>query len=724
MTDLPEIDNPLETGDFLQLRELFSQAPIGILRTTIDGKILIANQAFADMLGYTSFKEFSLLTDRSINGLYDDPTSRTQLIDIVKQQQNRPTHFESSWRRKDNSVFPCRIHVRPSTDINGNILYFEGFVEDISDKKTIEKELLAGGERYRSVFENTGAGTIIIENDTTISLANAGFANLIGYSKDEIEGKMKWTAVIAKQDDLNRMLNYHIKRRNSVDKAPIEYEFTLQDRHENHKDVFLRVDMIVGTDCSVASLIDITSLKEVKRNLRESESRLKGIVEAFDGYIYVCTTDYQLLYMNGKLEKKIGPDHGSHHCYRRIFGLDSPCSWCSQIRVFQGATITYEFQHPGDSRWYYAVSSPIYEEEDLISQQQTVMIDIHERKLAEITLKEREVYLQKENLRLRETIQDRYKFGSIIGKSKVMQHIYELILRAAATDANIILYGESGTGKELVAREIHNMSDRRDLVFLPVNCGAIPGQLMESEFFGYRKGAFTGADQDKAGYFAKSNHGTLFLDELGEIDESMQVKLLRVLEKNGYTPLGGLEPIYPDVRIISATNSNLRPMLDKGTMREDFFYRIHIIPITLPPLRDRLDDIPLLVEHFMTKHGKGSPPRLLSGHDMDKLMQYNWPGNVRELENTIQRFINLNVLEFIGIRDEGNSPLRASKTDSIASPNMGLREATQQFEKEYLLRQLEACRWNRTRTAKILGIERKTLYLKMKYLNITDQLSN
>jgi transcriptional regulator with PAS, ATPase and Fis domain len=165
-------------------------------------------------------------------------------------------------------------------------------------------------------------------------------------------------------------------------------------------------------------------------------------------------------------------------------------------------------------------------------------------------------------------------------------------------------------------------------------------------------------------------------------------------------------------------------MIDKGTMREDFFYRIHIIPITLPPLRDRLDDIPLLVEHFMTKHSKGSPPRLLSGHDMDKLMQHNWPGNVRELENTIQRFINLNVLEFVGIRDEDNSPFRTSRPDSIASPNMGLREATQQFEKEHLLRQLEACRWNRTRTAKILGIQRKTLYLKMKHLNITDQLSN
>lgn len=720
MTDLSKVNHTSETEVLLQYRDLFRQAPIGILRTAIDGRVLIANQAFADMLGYNSFKEISTLTLK-VTDLYEDPLARKHIMDMIVQQQDRPIHFESRWRRKDDTVFPCRIHVRPTVDRSGNVKYFEGFVEDISEQKAIEKALLASGERYRSVFENTGAGTIIIEKDTTISLANTGFANLVGYSKDEIEGKMQWTEIIAKDDDLNRMLSYHIKRRDSADKAPIEYEFTLKDRHGYYRNVFLRVDMIFGTDCSVASLIDITSLKLAKRNFRESESRLTSVVEAFDGYIYICTADYQLVYMNRKLAKAMGPAHGSLLCHNRIFGLDSPCSWCSQKRVLQGTTVKYEFQHPKDSRWYYAVSSPIYEEENLISQKQTVMIDIHERKVAEMALKEREVYLQKENLRLRENIRDRYKFGAIIGKSKAMQNIYELILRAAATEANVILYGESGTGKELVAREIHNMSDRRDRTFLPVNCGAIPSQLMESEFFGYCKGAFSGADLSKAGYFAKSDHGTLFLDELGEIDEAMQVKLLRVLEGNGYTPLGGLEPMQPDVRIISATNSNLRSMLDKGTMREDFFYRIHIIPINLPPLRDRLDDIPLLVEHFMAKHDKGGTSPSLSGHELDKLMQHDWPGNVRELENTIQRFLNLNILEFAGASDDSSCKVRHSRTGSVAIQNISLREAAHQFEKEHILQQLEACQWNRTRTARILGIQRKTLYLKMKQLNITTE---
>lgn len=721
MTALSEINHPSETEDLLQFRDLFRQAPIGILRTAIDGRILTANQAFADMLGYNSFKEFSTLSIK-VTDLYEDPLAREHITSMIAQQQDSPVHFESRWQRKNGTVFPCRIHARPTVDIAGNILYFEGFVEDISEQKTIEQALHASADQYRSVFENTGAGTIIIEKDTTISLANSGFSNLIGYSKDEIEGKMKWTTIIAKKDDLNKMLKYHIKRRDSADQAPIEYEFTLKDKHGAHKDVFLRVDMISGTECSVASLLDITSLKLAKRNFRESESRLAGVVEAFDGYIYICTVGYQLVYMNRKLEKTIGPTHGKLLCHKRIFGLDAPCSWCAQKSVFSGKTNKQEFENPRDNRWYYAVSSPIYEEENIISQTQTVMIDIHQRKLAEMALKKREIYLQKENLRLRENIQDRYKFGTIIGKSKVMQQIYELILRAAATDANVILYGESGTGKELVAREIHNMSDRRDHTFLPVNCGAIPNQLMESEFFGYHKGAFTGAEQNKAGYFAKSDHGTLFLDELGEIDEAMQVMLLRVLEGNGYSPLGCLEPVQPDVRIISATNSNLRPMLDKGTMREDFFYRIHIIPINLPPLRDRLEDIPLLVEHFMAKHSKGTNSSFLSGRDLDKMMRHDWPGNVRELENTIQRFINLNILEFAGVNDIGSCKINSSRAESIAKENVNLRKAAHQFEKEHILQQLEACQWNRTRTAKVLGIQRKTLYLKMKQLNITTQI--
>ena len=721
MTSDQSVHSEIPTqAELLQYRELFHFAPIGIIRTSVDGKILAGNKAFAEILGYAHFDEYALQTSRSAFDLYEDPLVRQQFLNHLSPNKG-PLHFESRWRKKDGSFFNCRLHVRASTDEAGRIRYFEGFIEDISRQKEIEAALLESAERYRSVFENTGTATIIIESDTIISLANERAVALTGYSKDELEGKLKWPALIAKADDLEKMMKYHVSRRRGLETPPIEYEFTLKDKTGKCKEVFLRVDMIAGTDSSVASILDITSLKDTRRNLLASESRLSGILEAFEGFIYICDSDHKLLFMNRKQNEAVSGDK-DQPCYKRLYGLETPCPWCDSEKVFQGMTVKYEFQSPINGRWYYAVSSPVYAEENNIRQKQTVILDIHARKSAENALKERENYLAKENLRLRENIRDRYKFGAIIGKSLGMQKVYELILRAAATNANVIIYGESGTGKELVAGAIHEMSDRSGRPFVPVNCAAIPANLMESEFFGYRKGAFTGAEKDKPGFFAQANQGTLFLDELGEIDETMQVKLLRVLEGYGYMVLGGLHAKSSDVRIIAATNRNLRALLDSGRMREDFFYRIHIIPISIPPLRDRLEDIPLLTEYFLKKYTRPGSPAFLHGHELEKLMSHDWPGNVRELENTLQRFINLNILDFpqrterkLRLTETVREPLLPTKDD------LTLREATKDFEREFIRSHLIACRWNRTKVASILGIQRKTLYLKMKQLELLSE---
>lgn len=599
----------------------------------------------------------------------------------------------------------------------------DDMTDTLLDFKDIEHALQESAERYRSVFENTGTATIIIENDTTVSLANERFVALTGYTKDEIEGNMQWPAFVAKDEDLDKMLRYHVARREGNSKAPIEYEFTLKDKSGAFKDVFLRVNMISGSEASVASLLDITSLKSTRRFLLESTSRLSGILEAFEGFLYISSSDHRLLFMNRKQKDSEAFQSEEMPCYKRLYALDSPCTWCDNAKVFQGQTVKYEFRNPRDGRWYYAVSSPVYQEEHQIAQKQTVIIDIHERKTTEEALKERESYLVKENLRLRETIGDRYRFGAIIGKSQAMQKVYELILRAAATHANVILYGESGTGKELVAKAIHEMSDRAKQPFVPVNCAAIPGGLMESEFFGYRKGAFTGAEKDKPGFFDRADRGTLFLDELGELDEAMQVKLLRVLESNGYTPLGGLQTRQADARIIAATHQNLRALLESGRMREDFFYRIHIIPITIPPLRKRREDIPLLVEHFLQKYSQDINPPLLHGHAIEMLVNHDWPGNVRELENTIQRYVNMHILEFPGRKSFPETADKIQLSPSSGDGSLSLREEAKRFERDLILRHLQACRWNRTRVAQALGIERKTLYLKMRHLNLLNQSS-
>ncbi len=716
IADKEPLDVTEQARELAVYRNLVHYAPVGILQSTLDGQIIKANPALAEMLGYTNVAEYISCIDNVATDLYADPTSRETLIDRILKQ-DRLTNFETRLKHKDGSSITCLVHARAARRRDGSIRYLEGFIQDITEQKKIAEDLKASEMQYRSIFENTGAGTIIIEKDTTISMMNSGFAKLYGYSKEEVEGKVKWPSIIADPEEKEMMLRYHNQRRKTPEKVPVEYEFMLLDRSGKRKNIFLRVDIIAGTDRSVASLFDITSLKKAERYLRASESKLSGIVEAFEGFIYTCTKDYRISYMNKALKDFIGQGDESRRCYKAIYGLDGACPWCARDKVFNGETVKYEFKNPMDSRWYYAVNVPVYEADDTVTESQTVLIDIHQRKLAELAIRERESYLKKENTRLRATIKDRYKFGSIIGKSPAMQKVYELILRAAATDANVIIYGASGTGKELVARAIHDLSDRSDHRFIPVNCGAIPASLMESEFFGYKKGAFTGANQDKPGFFDNAADGTLFLDELGEITEEIQVKLLRVLEGSGFSALGESTIKRPNVRIIAASNKNLGELLEKGRMREDFFYRIHIIPIYLPPLCGRKEDISLLVEHFLKMYADPKGVAALRGHEMEALMAHNWPGNVRELENTLQRFINLNSLDLMGV-PQGRLPVSKTSTITPAEKEMPLREAVFEFEKSHIANLLNKYQWNRTRVAALLAIERKTLYLKMKRLGI------
>lgn len=346
--------------------------------------------------------------------------------------------------------------------------------------------------------------------------------------------------------------------------------------------------------------------------------------------------------------------------------------------------------------------------------------DITETKLKEISMQEEAAYLRRENVTLRSSIKDRYRFGDIVGKSSAIQEVYELILNSAATNANVIIYGESGTGKELVAKAIHQLSSRSSSSFVPVNCAAIPDNLIESEFFGYKKGAFTGAVSDKHGYLDMADGGTLFLDEVGELSLNLQAKLLRAIEGGGYSPVGGTVTRHSDFRVIAATNKNLLEYTKKGLMREDFFYRIHIIPIEIPPLRQRKEDIPLLVEHFMRIYSPGKRLPSVSGHVLEALQNYDWPGNVRELQNVIQRYLTVKRIDFLtpasnethDVMDHARPHLDPDKKD------LRLHDYTENIEKAVIADALNQHRWNKSRTAQALMISRKTLQRKMKRLGL------
>jgi two-component system response regulator GlrR len=321
---------------------------------------------------------------------------------------------------------------------------------------------------------------------------------------------------------------------------------------------------------------------------------------------------------------------------------------------------------------------------------------------------------------LRRLVRDSYRFDNIIGNSTAIQHVLEQVSQAANTDASVYIEGNSGTGKELIAKSLHLASSRRDGPFVAINCAAIPETLLESELFGYQKGAFTGANRDKKGLLAEADGGTFFLDEIADMPPTMQVKLLRALEERSFFPLGGSETIHVDIRIIAASNKSLETEIKKGAFREDLFYRIHVILIKLPSLKERKEDIPLLAHHFLEKISlemgksiKGFTPAALK-----KMMAHDWPGNVRELENTIECAV---AMSDDAIIDSGvilRNPMPVS-TDENLKP---LKDAKESFERRYLIQLMELTRGNISQAAKLAGKYRADLYalLKKYALNPTD----
>jgi DNA-binding NtrC family response regulator len=327
----------------------------------------------------------------------------------------------------------------------------------------------------------------------------------------------------------------------------------------------------------------------------------------------------------------------------------------------------------------------------------------------------RETSLRREVSRLRQEVRKEYSFHQILGKSKPMQTVFDLIKRVADSPTNILITGESGTGKELVAKAIHYNSDRKDGPFVPVNCAAIPEQLLESELFGHMRGAFTDAKLDKRGLFEEAQKGTLFLDEISELPLMLQAKLLRALQEKEIRRVGATKAIAVDVRVIAATNLNLSEEIKAKRFRDDLYYRLNVIELKLPPLRERREDIPLLVDAFLKKYGqaRGKDMKGVSETVWTLLMDYRWPGNVRELENAIERAVTLSRTDKI-LPEDLPGVIQGSRgdrrlLDEAAEKTLPLHE----IEKEYIKKILEKTGGNKYQAAQTLGIDRKTLYRKL-----------
>ena len=323
-----------------------------------------------------------------------------------------------------------------------------------------------------------------------------------------------------------------------------------------------------------------------------------------------------------------------------------------------------------------------------------------------------------ENIYLRSELESKTEFDLVAGKSKAMREVLDIVRRVSPTESTVLITGESGTGKEIIAREVHRHSLRRDAPFVVVDCGALVETLFESELFGHVKGSFTGAHETKHGRFEVANGGTIFFDEVSNIGMTIQAKLLRVIQEREISRVGSSKQIKVDVRILAATNENLVEAVRTGKFREDLFYRLSVVPIQLPPLRERKDDIPLLVEHFLKKYSRKAKKTVLtiSPQAVKALAQYDWPGNIRELENTIERAVVLAKSDGIEIEDLMYHGISAGST--LLSPTDGEYRTLEEMEKEYIKAVLLAHHGNRSQTADLLGIDRKTLWAKIKKYKI------
>lgn len=465
---------------------------------------------------------------------------------------------------------------------------------------------------------------------------------------------------------------------------------------------------------------EILVSEEANEKLKESESRSHSIINALPDSVVEIHRDGRILYSKWARNHclpniEISPGKHVTECFPPGFSGQITKQVDKVLQTAQMCIFEYPYANNGSSKVFECRVVKVSIESALV-----LTRDITSRKLAEEALRDSEEQLRIENQWLKSSIKERYRLGDIIGKCEPMQSVYNLILEAAASDASVVIYGESGTGKELVARAIHDMGARRNRAFVPVNCGAVSENLLESEFFGHCKGAFTGADADRSGYLDEAHEGTLFLDEVGEISQNMQVKLLRVIDGNGYTPVGTNRVCQTDVRFISASNKSLVDLQKSGQLRNDFFYRIQVILIHLPPLRERKEDLPLLIEHFLDKYrsaGNDIPP--ISASMTDRLIDYDWPGNVRELQNTLQRYATLKRLDFMETAQSSeNRPDPVEPTPDLQISDYW--QTIQDFEKTIISRALEQHQWHREKAAFSLGIPRRTFYRKLKKLGLNQ----
>jgi formate hydrogenlyase transcriptional activator len=611
------------------------------------------------------------------------------------------------------------MQYNPLKDESGKIIRWYSTATDIDDRKRAEQKLRQSEEDLRTITDTIRQPIVVLAPDGTMLYANRVALDNSGLTMDEVKNR-GFLVRACHPDDVDRVLD---ERNVGLSKGiPFDSEMRVLFKNGQYRWQLLQYNPLKDESGQIirwyATATDIDDRKRAEEMLRQSEAELRTITDTVRQPIAVLAPDGTQLYANrasldisgltldevikeGSLARLCHPDDINRVGDERRIGLLEGVPFDLEMRLLPKS---------GQCRWYLMQYNPLKDESGQIIRWYATATDIDDQKKTE----ER---LRNENLVLREEIDRSSMFEEIVASSKPMRQVLKQVEKVAATDSTVLILGETGTGKELIARALHRRSKRANRSFIRVNCAAIPESLIASELFGHEKGAFTGALQRRVGRFEAADGGTLFLDEIGDLPMETQIALLRVLQEREFERVGSNHPISVDVRVIAATNRDLPAAVAAGTFRQDLFYRLNVFPIAVPPLRERTEDIPLLVEYFVGRFAKeaGKNIRHIAKQTLEQLRGYHWPGNIRELQNVVERAVILSETDTFVVDD---SWLSGESEDS--SPHEGL-SAFEDREVEMIKAALAGTHGRISGPAGAaakLGIPRQTLESKIRRLGI------